>query len=132
MSMIRGCTLGLVLAGLAAIGCGRTSGLTGGASALVPAVRGATVVVQNDNFADVDVFVARDAEVLTRLGMVNGESTAKFAVDPSLFPTGTLALVARPIGGSGAARSGPLVVDAGQTVTFTISPDLRASMATVR
>jgi hypothetical protein len=90
------------------------------------------LVVQNNNFADLDVFAVRDGDVTTRLGMVTGESTARFAVDPSLFPTGQLGLVARPIGGSGVARSGPVLVSSGQIVTFTIEPDLRSSMATVQ
>ncbi len=132
MSMIRGRVFGLMLAALAPVGCGRTAGGTSEASTLAPVAGNATVVVQNDNFADVDVFVVRGGDVLARLGMVNGESTATFTVDPSLFPTGRLSLIARPIGGVGAARSGPLVVDGGETVTFTISPDLQASMATVR
>jgi hypothetical protein len=103
-----------------------------GLRAAAPVASGATVVVQNDNFADMDVFVVRDGDVLTRLGTVTGVSSARFSVDPSLFPTGTLALVARPIGGSGVARSGPVLVNAGQIVTFMIEPDLHASTASVR
>jgi hypothetical protein len=132
MSTIRSRALALALVGLIAAGCGRTAGFASAGSTLAPTTNGVSVVVQNDNFADVDVFVVRDGDVLWRLGMVTGESTEKFSVDQSLFPTGTLALIARPIGGSGTARTGSLVVDAGQTVAFTISPDLRASMATVR
>jgi hypothetical protein len=80
----------------------------------------------------VDVFVLRDGDVSTRLGTVAGESAEKFAIDPSLFPNGSLRLVATPIGSTGVARSGPLLIDAGQTITFTVEPDLAASMATVR
>ncbi len=132
MSTIRTRTLTMALAALAASACGRTSASSAANAVLAPVAGGATVVVQNQNFADVDVFVVRDGDIQTRLGMVNGESTAKFTVDQSLFPTGTLNLIARPIGGLGAARSGPVLVGPGETVTFTIDPDLRASAATVR
>ena len=132
MSTIGGRLLGVTLAALLTIGCGCGSTTAGMGTALAPVAGGVTVVVQNQNFADVDVFVVRDGAVVTRLGMVNGESTARFPIDPSLFPTGSLSLVARPIGGSGVARSGPVLVNGGQTVTFTIQPELAASMATVR
>ena len=99
---------------------------------VAPARRTATLVVQNHNFADVDIYVVRDGDVSTRLGTVTGESTERFAIDPSLFPTGTLRLIGTPIGGSGAARSGPLLVNPGQTITFTVEPDLAASAATVQ
>jgi hypothetical protein len=132
MSTIRGRTLGLALLAVVAIACGRTPTPRGAVASLAPAGGGVTVVVDNHNFAEMDVYVVRAGDILTRLGMVDGESKAQFLVDPSLFPTGTLGLLARPIGGFGAARSGPIPVGAGETVTFTIEPDLRASMATVR
>lgn len=132
MSRMASSILHLLVAALIVGACGRTSTPATANLAPVAVAAGTMVVVDNHNFADVEVFVVRDREVSMRLGMVNGASAAKFDVDPSLFPTGTIALVARPIGARGEARSGPLVVSAGQTVTFTIEPDLRASMATVR
>ncbi len=130
---IRGWTLGVTLAAaLFAVACERNFA-TADAEAVTPSTPEAVrLVVQNNNFADVDVYVVRDGDATTRLGTVTGESNATFVVEPSLFPTGTLALVAQPIGGFGAARSGPVSVSPGQTVTFTIQPDLRTSMATVR
>jgi hypothetical protein len=125
----RSWTLGLTLgATLLTVGCARNLAPDGAQLATTPVRGAATLVVQNYNFADVDVFAVQDGDVSTRLGMVTGESTANFAVDPSLFPAGMLALVARPIGGFGVACSGPVVVSPGQTVTFMIQPDLRASM----
>jgi hypothetical protein len=132
MSTTRGLTLGLTLAtALLTVACARTMASPGANAATAPS-GAATVVVQNNNFSDVDVFTVQDGTVTTRLGMVTGGSTATFAVDPSFFPTGQLGLIATPIGGSGVARSGPVLVNSGKTVTFMIQPDLRSSMATVQ
>ncbi len=125
---------GAALEALTAAGCAhsRQSVWAQSATGVAPAARTAALVVQNHNVADLDVFVVGEGGLSTHLGMVPGESTEKFAIDPSLFPTGTLRVVGAPIGGSGVARSGPLLVDAGQTITFTVEPDLAASTATVR
>ena len=96
-----------------------------------PNVRGAMLVVRNDNFADMDVYVLRGGVALQRLGMVTGGSTAAFPRPESLFPDGTLRLVGRLIGGGGTIRSDALVVAPGQTVTFMVQPYLAASAATV-
>jgi len=40
-------------------------------------------------------------------------------------------LVGAPIGGFGTARSGKLQIAAGETIVFTVQPDLALSSATV-
>jgi hypothetical protein len=92
---------------------------------------GATLVVRNDNFADVDVYVV-SAGLPTRVGTVTGNSTARFALSPSIIGPGDLRVIATPIGGNGRAYSGPLIVSPGQTIEFTIGPVLRQSNAIVR
>lgn len=89
------------------------------------------LVVQNQNFYDMDVYVVSEG-VATRIGDVTGNSTARFRLDPSFFPSNELRVVATPVGGNGRAFSGPLNVAPGQTIVFTIASVLRQSSATIR
>jgi hypothetical protein len=92
---------------------------------------GATLVVENDNFADVDVY-ALSAGLPTRIGTVTGNHRASFALSRSLISAPDFRIVATPIGGNGRASSGPLLVSPGQTITFTIGPVLSQSHAMVQ
>jgi len=97
-----------------------------------PNVPGAMLVVRNDNFADMNVYVLRGGVALQRLGMVTGGTSAAFPLPGSLFPNGMLQLVGRLIGGGGTVRSDAVLVTPGQTVTFMVQPNLAASAAFVR
>jgi len=88
------------------------------------------LVVRNDNFYDVDVYAIADL-LATRIGQVNGNSTQRFELSPSIAAAGDLRIVATPIGGNGSASSGPLFVSRGQTIFFTVASQLRQSSATV-
>ena len=89
------------------------------------------LVVQNQNFYDMDVYVVSEG-VATRVGDVTGNSTGRFRLDPSFFPSSELRVVATPVGGNGRAFSGPLNVSPGQTIVFTIGSVLRQSTASIR
>jgi len=89
------------------------------------------LVVQNQNFYDMDVYVVSEG-LATRIGDVTGNSTARFTLDPSFFPSNELRVIATPVGGNGRASSGALNVAPGQTISFTIAPVLRQSSAIVR
>ncbi len=89
------------------------------------------LVLANQNFADMTIY-ATEVGSRTRVGMVTGNSTATLAVSGSLFPTGQLNLIAVPIGGRGRASSGPLLVRGGETVYFTITPQLSTSYASIQ
>ncbi|HEX8394480.1 MAG TPA: hypothetical protein VF665_19190 [Longimicrobium sp.] len=89
------------------------------------------LVLANQNFADMNIY-ATEVGRRTRVGMVTGNSTATLAVSGSLFPTGQLNLIAVPIGGRGRASTGPLLVRGGETVYFTITPQLSTSYASVQ
>jgi hypothetical protein len=89
------------------------------------------LVVQNQNFYDMDVYVVSEG-LATRVGDVTGNSSAQFVLDPSFFPSNELRVVATPVGGNGRASSGPLSVSPGQTIHFTIASTLRQSTATIR
>lgn len=116
-----------LLLSLAAAGCHR------GAFANAPAGTHGSVglVVQNQNFYDMDLYVVSEG-LATRIGDVTGNTTAHFTLDPSFFPSSELRIVATPIGGNGRASSGPLNVAPGQTINFTIASVLRQSTATIR
>ncbi|MDQ6827730.1 MAG: hypothetical protein M3081_02560 [Gemmatimonadota bacterium] len=124
--------MGLMLLGaLATAGCVSNPTVASTAPGDVAPAAAATLHVDNLNFADVDVFVVQDGGVERRIGMVNGNKSADFTLDPAMLNSGQLRLIANPIGANGRANSGPVVVHPGQTVTFTIQPDLRTSSVSV-
>jgi len=110
-----------------------TAGCHHGAFTNAPAgTQGAVgLVVENQNFYDMDLYVVSEG-LATRIGDVTGNSTARFTLDPSFFPSNELRIIATPVGGNGRASSGPLNVAAGQSIVFTIAPVLRQSSAIVR
>jgi hypothetical protein len=84
------------------------------------------VLVENHNYADMAVWAVGDG-VSSRIGTVNGNSTGRFALNPSLYSASSFRVDATPIGGFGRASSGILSVLRGQVVVFTIEPDLGLS-----
>jgi hypothetical protein len=104
----------------------------GGFSNAATGTQGAVgLVVQNQNFYDMDLYVVSEG-LATRVGDVSGNSTARFTLDPSFFPSTEIRIIATPVGGNGRASSGPLNVGPGQTIHFTIAPVLRQSTASIR
>jgi hypothetical protein len=97
-----------------------------------PASRSVSVLVTNNNYWDMKVYAVIGSSVPVRLGTVTGVSSARFTAHPSLFPTGTLHLVASQLGGRDVADSGTLEVSGGESVTFTIQPNTGTSFAFVR
>jgi hypothetical protein len=91
----------------------------------------ATLVVQNQNFNDVDVYAVAGG-LATRIGTVTGNSTARFGLSEALYNSPDFRIVATPIGGNGRASTGPISVSSGQTIEFTIAPVLRMSSVMVR
>jgi hypothetical protein len=110
-----------------AVGCHR-GGFNNAPAGTQGAVR---LVVQNQNFYDMDLYVVSEG-LPTRVGDVTGNSSASFTLDPSFFPSTELRIIATPVGGNGRASSGPLNVGPGQTIHFTIGSVLRQSSATIR
>lgn len=110
-----------------AVGCHR-----GGFNNAPAGTQGAVgLVVQNQNFYDMDLYVVSEG-LATRIGDVSGNSNATFTLDPSFFPSTELRIIATPVGGNGRASSGALNVSPGQTIHFTIASVLRQSSATIR
>jgi hypothetical protein len=99
-----------------------------------PAANGGatTLVVRNHNLSDMNVYAVSAGGARVLLGFAPGETTTRFTLPETATDAGSLRLTADPIGGFGVARSGPLVVDPGARVTFTVEQDLALSVATVR
>ena len=93
---------------------------------------GATLDVVNHNFADMNVYAISENESPRRLGMAVGLSSTKFTLPSDTFVSGPVHIIAVPIGGFGAAGSGAINVQSGQTIQFTIEPDLNMSSVIVR
>lgn len=92
---------------------------------------GAMLRVDNNNFADMNIYAIRDDGFPRRIGTVNGLSSSNFGLPYDTFAAGSVYLVGVPIGGFGAAGSGALSVFSGQSVTFTIESSLNMSWARI-
>lgn len=123
--------VGALIAGLGACASHKTVQQTSEGDVVSPVAQSASLVVRNDNFADVDVFVIAQGQRL-RLGMVNGNSTMRFRIPPADLTSGQVDIVASRIGGNGHASSGTVNVTGGQTIQFTIAPVLSQSSVEVR
>jgi hypothetical protein len=65
------------------------------------------------------------------VGSVGGNDSTSLLLDPTMFPTGLLYVVAIPTGGRGRAVAGPLSAGKGDRIDFTIEPALDQSHAIV-
>lgn len=92
---------------------------------------GVRLVVRDENRADVDLY-AVEVGLRSRIGSVTAGDSTVVDVAPSLVADGALRVIAVPIGGVGRASTGPVLVQPGQTVIFTVMPDLAASAVSVR
>jgi hypothetical protein len=90
-----------------------------------------TLVVNNQNFNDVDVYAVGDG-LPTRVGTVTGNTQASFALNQSFIGATDFRVVATPIGGNGRASTGQINISPGQTVYFTVAPVLRQSSVSIR
>jgi hypothetical protein len=81
------------------------------------------VVVTNQRFYDMNIYVVQDAGNRVRLGTVTGNSSARFTIPSFVVGIGsTLRFIADPIGPSGASLSEQLNVQPGDAVQLTIAP----------
>lgn len=86
--------------------------------------------VVNQNFSDVVVYLYEHGHP-SRLGRAGGEHTTLFFLPWRRVATGTLQLVADPIGGSTLIRTEVLSVRPGSIVVWTIASVLTQSNAAV-
>ncbi|HEX6308689.1 MAG TPA: hypothetical protein VFZ69_10905 [Longimicrobiales bacterium] len=91
----------------------------------------ATVVVQNNNWADMTVYAVRNG-LRMRLGMVVSMGAQRFKLPRNaLGGAGDLRLLADPIGSDAVFRTQPLLVAPGQLIEFTLQNNLAHSTSTV-
>jgi hypothetical protein len=108
-------TLGLVAA--AAIGCGHNQ-----ASTTVDANAATRLVVDNQAFPDMDIFVLEGGRRV-RLGMAGGNSKTSFTIPKYLVRSLTsLRFYADPIGGKRTPVTEEIQVSPGDEVTLRIPP----------
>jgi hypothetical protein len=89
------------------------------------------VLVQNHNWADMNVYLERGG-MRTRLGTVTTASTRVFVVPRGISSrSGSFRLLADPIGGSATYMTAPLLISPGQTVEFTIENHVNISSVAV-
>jgi hypothetical protein len=81
-----------------------------------------TVRVENQAFADMTIYVIQSGQRV-RLGLVNGNSTAKFKIPRSMiFGLSQLQFQAHPIGGRGDPISESITVSPGDEIRLVIPP----------
>jgi hypothetical protein len=118
--------LGVALA--AVLGSGACAPLT--QSAAGPETR-ATLLVENNNWADMNVFLVRDG-MRTRVGSVPSLSRSLFVLsDAMVGGAGELRLLADPIGSSQVFVSQPIHVQPGQQVRFRLENNVQLSSYSV-
>lgn len=82
-----------------------------------------TLLVQNQAFLDMDVFVLVQGQGRRRLGTATGNSNTTMTIPATLlFGPTTLRFIADPIGGQHAEVSTSIQVNPGDQVTMTIPP----------
>lgn len=125
--MRRGLVLALIGSVLLAGCVHRQSTLDDAASA----PQGATLEVQNLGFVDCDIYVLHDG-VRERVGSVVATRSASFDLRSSqLGNSGTLQLIARPIGGNWSYTSEAFVIHDGQSIEWTLADDINRSFVSV-
>lgn len=90
-----------------------------------------TVRVKSEYVGPLVVYVVTEG-VSTRLGDVPGSRVEQFKLPFTNVPTNAISIIAVPVGGSARASSGPLLVQPGATIEFTIGAALTNSTASVR
>ena len=97
----------------------------------LPSNDAATLTVENQYQADVDVYSVSGG-VSSRLGTVDAHSKETFRLVPSRYIAGEVRIVARAIGGGGLANSGPVTLQGGELIAFTVAPVLAQSSVFIR
>ena len=90
-----------------------------------------TLQVQNNNWADVIIYVVHDGQ-RSRLNSVTATKNSSIVIPPNMIgQVGNLQLVARRVGGNDRYVSQPISVRTGTTIVLTLESDLRRSSVAV-
>ena len=138
MRRARGRRLTIALLALGAVACHSAAWSAEDLSAPLPDVSaGVQLVVHNNRGGSVNVSVAHALDthgfdVETRVGLVDAGVTDTFRLDPNLWDSSPIAVIATPTSGFDVSRSASFNVFGGSTITFTVEPDPRRSRTAVR
>jgi hypothetical protein len=90
-----------------------------------------TLQVQNNNWADVIIYVVHDGQ-RSRLNSVTATKNSSIVIPPNMIgQVGNLQLVARRVGGNDRYVSQPISVRTGTTIVLTLESDLKRSSVAV-
>ncbi|HTS87589.1 MAG TPA: hypothetical protein VMG41_03790 [Gemmatimonadales bacterium] len=90
------------------------------------------IQIVNHNFSDMDVFALENGGYRVRLGQATGKATSVFVVPwRHLSTSGTIRLLAVPIGGTGRYTTGLLSVRPGSIVILTLEDILDQSSVSI-
>lgn len=117
---------------LAAVTVATLTGCASLRAAEGPPIAPVMLHVDSHNDQTFDIFAVTPGGDARRIGMVMSFNEGTFKLSRDVTAQGTVRIVAVPIGGFGAASTGPMVVSAGDTINFTIQQMLSASMASIQ
>jgi hypothetical protein len=122
----------LTAAAITGAGCNRYYGSTAGGEVVDRTEASKTVVLHVENLhqSPMELRTIQNGRSLF-VGSVSGQDSTNILLDPSLFPTGSLFILARAADGHGTARVGPLSASKGDEIRMTVQPALDLSRATV-
>lgn len=93
----------------------------------------ATLEVSSNYIGPVDVFVLRDNGLRVRLASNVGSRVQRVVLGPTIIGgAASIRIIAVPIADRGVASTGAIVVRPGNTVEFTVAPNLAASTVFIR
>lgn len=93
--------------------------------------RGVALLVRNDNWLHVNVYVLRGSS-RQRLGMVTGKSRDILRIPPNLAAAGTLRLAVDPVGSSDTFTTDVIQVSGIRQIEFTVAEYLPMSRLMLR
>jgi hypothetical protein len=116
----------------ATTGCARYTSNSAAGDVIDPADAASSVVlrVQNINISPMELRAVLNGRSYF-VGSVGGNDSTSVLLDPTLFPTGFLYVVAIPANGRGRASVGPLSAGKGDKIQFIVRPELDLSSAIV-
>lgn len=125
--------LALATTGMIGAACARYSGAAAGdVGNIDPADAAKTVVLRSVNPGNDAMELRIIVHGQSRfVGSVGPRDSSDVLLDPSIFPTGELYVIAIPADGHGRTGSGPLAAAKGNRIRFMIDPSLGPSRAVV-
>ena len=122
----------LAAATIAGAGCNRYYGSTAGGELGASPEASKTVVLHVDNLhpSPMELRTLQNGRSAF-VGSVSGQDSTNILLDATLFPTGSLYIVAVPADGRGGTRVGPLAASKGDLIRLTLQQAIDLSRAIV-